>query len=53
MVEQTTKSQLPDNFQSAEFILEHGFADAIVSREELVDTLTTLLKLHRKERVAG
>ena len=53
VVEQTTKSQLPDNFQSAEFILEHGFADAIVPREELNDTLTTLLKLHRKEQAAG
>ena len=53
VVEQTTKSQLPDNFQSAEFILEHGFADAIVPREELIDTLTTLLKLHRKEQAVG
>jgi len=53
VVEQTTKSQLPDNFQSAEFILEHGFADAIVSREELNDTLATVLKLHRKEQAAG
>ena len=53
VVEQTTKSQLPDNFQSAEFILEHGFADAIVPREELIDTLSTILKLHRKEQAAG
>ncbi len=53
VVEQTTKSQLPDNFQSAEFILEHGFADAIVTREELNETLTTILKLHRKEQAAG
>lgn len=52
VVEQTTKSKLPDNFQSAEFILEHGFADAIVPREELRETLTTLLKLHRKDEVA-
>ncbi len=53
VVEQTTKAQLPENFQSAEFILEHGFADAIVPREQLNDTLTTLLKLHRKEPAAG
>ncbi|MBQ8798402.1 MAG: acetyl-CoA carboxylase carboxyltransferase subunit beta [Lachnospiraceae bacterium] len=52
VVEQTTKSQLPDNFQSAEFILEHGFADAIVPREELNDTLATILKLHGKEQAA-
>ncbi len=53
VVEQTTSARLPDNFQSAEFILEHGFADAIVPRRELNDTLTTILKLHRKERAAG
>lgn len=48
VVEQTTKTALPDNFQSAEFLLEHGFVDAIVPREELRDRLATLLAQHRK-----
>ena len=48
VVEQTTKSQLPDNFQSAEFLLEHGFVDAIVQRSELRDTLSELLIIHKR-----
>ncbi len=48
VVAQTTKTELPDNFQSAEFIYDHGFADCIVPRQELRDTLTNLLKLHKK-----
>ncbi|MBQ8927435.1 MAG: acetyl-CoA carboxylase carboxyltransferase subunit beta [Oscillospiraceae bacterium] len=48
VVEQTTKSQLPDNFQSAEFLLEHGFVDAIVPRRELRDTLAELLHMHKR-----
>ncbi len=46
VVEQTTKSKLPDNFQSAEFLLEHGFVDAIIPREALRDTLAELLHMH-------
>lgn len=46
VVEQTTKSKLPDNFQSAEFLLEHGFVDAIIPREKLRDTLSELLSIH-------
>lgn len=48
VVEQTTKTTLPDNFQSAEFLLEHGFIDAIVKREELRSTLGNILSLHSK-----
>ena len=46
VVEQTTRSKLPDNFQSAEFLLEHGFVDAIVPRENLRETLTNILNIH-------
>ncbi len=46
VVEQTTGSQLPNNFQRAEFLLEHGFVDAVVEREKLPETLATILKLH-------
>ena len=46
VVEQTTKSKLPDNFQSAEFLIEHGFVDSIVPREKLRDTLVDLLNIH-------
>ena len=46
VVEQTTKTELPSNFQTAEFLLEHGFIDSIVERPQLKDTLGTLLKIH-------
>ena len=49
VVEQTTGSQLPNNFQRSEFLLEHGFVDGIVSRDELPQTLATVLKIHGGE----
>ena len=47
VIEQTTKSALPDNFQKAEFLLEHGFIDSIVTRENLRDTLADLIRMHK------
>lgn len=49
VIEQTIKQVLPDEFQKAEFLLEHGFIDKIVQRAELKDTLSTILKLHGSE----
>ncbi len=46
VIEQTTKNELPSDFQTAEFLLEHGFIDSIVPRPELKNTLGTLLKIH-------
>lgn len=46
VIEQTTKKKLPDGFQKAEFVLEHGFVDAIIPRTQLRDTLSTLLRQH-------
>ncbi|MCL2855815.1 MAG: acetyl-CoA carboxylase, carboxyltransferase subunit beta [Defluviitaleaceae bacterium] len=46
VIEQTIKQKLPEDFQSAEFVLEHGFIDKIVPRPELRDTLGRLLKIH-------
>ncbi|MGN0660828.1 MAG: acetyl-CoA carboxylase, carboxyltransferase subunit beta [Oscillospiraceae bacterium] len=48
VVEQTTKSKLPDDFQSAEFLLAHGFIDKIVPRNEQRRIIATLLKQHDK-----
>ena len=36
---------LPEGFQTAEFLLEHGFLDAVVSRSELRDHLTNIIDL--------
>lgn len=53
VVEQTTRARLPDNFQSAEFLLEHGFVDKIVERKDLRKTLATLLRQHNRRRGAA
>ena len=46
VIEQTIKQRLPDDFQSAEFVLDHGFIDKIVPRDYMRDTLGHILKLH-------
>jgi acetyl-CoA carboxylase carboxyl transferase subunit beta len=43
VIRETIKKDLPDGFQSSEFVLEHGFLDKIVPRKELRDTIATLL----------
>ena len=46
VIEQTIRQQLPEGFQRAEYLLEHGFLDMIVPRSELSDTLRRLITLH-------
>ena len=46
VIEQTLREKLPDNFQTAEYLLEHGFVDVIVNRKDLKSTLTKILKIH-------
>ncbi|MCP1639726.1 acetyl-CoA carboxylase carboxyl transferase subunit beta [Streptococcus gallinaceus] len=46
VIENTVRENLPDNFQKAEFLLEHGFVDAIVKRQELRQTIAGLLRIH-------
>lgn len=48
VIEGTIKQRLPDDFQSAEFMLEHGFADMIVERKSLRRTIAHILNLHRQ-----
>ena len=47
VIEQTIGEKLPEEFQTAEFLLEHGFIDKIVERRDLKDTLSTLIKYHK------
>ena len=50
VVKETIGKDLPEGFQRAEFVLEHGFLDAIVSRSELKEQLSFALKmLHTQE----
>ena len=46
VIEQTTKKALPAGFQKAEFVLEHGFIDAIVPRGNQKKYLKALLEMH-------
>lgn len=52
VIEQTTRKQLPKGFQKAEFLLEHGFVDAIIPRNKQKETLSLLLQLHREGETA-
>ncbi|MCR5146403.1 MAG: acetyl-CoA carboxylase, carboxyltransferase subunit beta [Clostridia bacterium] len=49
VIEQTIGNKLPDDFQTSEFLLEHGFIDKIVERRDLRDTLYNIIKFHKKE----
>ncbi len=44
VIEQTIKQKLPEGFQRAEFLLEHGMVDMIVERTKLKPTLTQILR---------
>ncbi|MGL4361742.1 MAG: acetyl-CoA carboxylase, carboxyltransferase subunit beta [Cellulosilyticaceae bacterium] len=49
VIEQTIKQKLPEGFQRAEFLLEHGMVDLIVERQDMQETITKLLEMHTKE----
>ena len=46
VIEQTIGEKLPKGFQRSEFLLEHGFVDAIVKRDEMKETLVRILRQH-------
>ncbi len=47
VIKQTINQELPDGFQRAEFLLDHGFVDEIVHRKEMKKYLSRVLELHR------
>ncbi len=58
VIRQTIGQKLPEGFQSAEFLVKHGFADRIVRREQMRRTLATILRSaeptgHRPDMSAG
>ena len=53
VIEQTTGKKLPKDFQTAEFVLEHGFIDAIVPRSQQKSMLARMLRLHKGGAVHG
>ena len=48
VIQQTIGQTLPEGFQRAEYLEEHGFVDAVVPRAQMRETLARLLKLHGK-----
>lgn len=51
VIEQTIGQKLPKGFQRAEFLVEHGFVDAIVERPKLRETLGEILWMHSRDSV--
>jgi acetyl-CoA carboxylase carboxyl transferase subunit beta len=47
VIEQTVREELPEDFQTAEFLLKHGQLDAVIHRHDLKETLTNLLDIHK------
>ena len=47
VIKQTIGQELPEGFQTAEFLVEHGFVDGIVKRENLKKTIHFLIKSHQ------
>ena len=46
VIEQTMRQKLPRDFQTSEFVLQKGFVDAVVSRDNMKNTIVKLLKIH-------
>ena len=53
VVEQTVREKLPDDFQTAEYLLKHGFVDKIVPRPQLKQMLAQLIRLHQPASAAN
>lgn len=47
IIEQTIREELPEDFQTAEFLLKHGQLDAVIHRHDLKETLTNILDIHQ------
>ncbi|WP_176085592.1 acetyl-CoA carboxylase, carboxyltransferase subunit beta [Martelella sp. HB161492] len=45
VIEQTIREQLPEGFQTAEYLLEHGMVDMVVKRHDIPETLARTLKI--------
>ena len=50
VIEQTVRETLPEDFQTAEYLLEHGMVDIVAKRPELRETLARVVRLLRHPR---
>lgn len=49
VIKQTIGEELPEGFQTSEFLLEHGFIDKIVERKDLKDTIYDLISMSKRD----
>jgi len=49
VIKDTIRAELPEGFQRAEYLLEHGMVDLIVERKDLRHTLASLLEMFKTE----
>lgn len=47
IIEQTIREELPEDFQTSEFLLKHGQLDAVISRIDLKDKIAGILEIHQ------
>ena len=47
IIEQTIREELPEDFQTAEFLLKHGQLDAVITRHDLKSKIATILDIHQ------
>jgi acetyl-CoA carboxylase carboxyl transferase subunit beta len=52
VIEQTVREKLPEGFQRAEYLLEHGIVDMVIKRTDLAATLSRLINLLRVKDLA-
>jgi acetyl-CoA carboxylase carboxyl transferase subunit beta len=50
VIRETIKRDLPEGFQTAEYLLENGFVDLIINRKDLHDTLADLLLMFDQKK---
>jgi acetyl-CoA carboxylase carboxyl transferase subunit beta len=48
VIEGTIREKLPDDFQTAEYLREHGMVDLVVHRKDLKETIVRIVSLHAK-----
>ena len=53
MIEETVREKLPDDFQTAEYLQDHGMVDAVVTRAEQPSYLERVLGFLMAQREAG
>src|SRR5699024_8802953 len=53
IIEQTTREKLPDDFQTAEFLMKHGQLDQIIHRHEMKNQLATVLHIHKASNASS